>query len=122
MKALPPPKAIKTQAPAEGKSIKIADKLANDDARDIKTAHAAKHFEVELAANAYQIDLVSTAFDAYLRVLDKDGLELAFDDDSGGNLNARLVFTPPAAGPYRIVATSFNTNLGDFELTIENKK
>ena len=80
-----------------------------------------KIYEVELAANAFQIDLVSNDFDSYLRVLDKNGKELAFDDDSGGGRNARLTFTPPSPGVYRIVAASFNGNVGDFTLSIEKQ-
>jgi hypothetical protein len=116
------PKTVKAKAPEAGKTVSIEDKLTTDDAKDAKVRGRSKIFEVELGKNDYKIDLVSTAFDSYLRVLDKNGKELAFDDDSGGNLNARLTFTPPSPGVYRIVAASFNTNVGDFTLSIENKK
>jgi hypothetical protein len=117
------PKPIKTKAPEAGKSVSIADKLTNADPKDAKTSGPAKIYEVELAAGTdYQIDLVSNDFDSFLRVLDKNGKELAFDDDSGGALNARLTFTPPDAGTYRIVAASLGEGAGDFTLSIENKK
>jgi hypothetical protein len=116
------PKAIKTKAPEAGKTVSISDKLTTDDPKDIKMRGPAKVYEVELAANDYQIDLVSNDIDSFLRVLDKTGKELAFDDDSGGNLNARLTFTPPIAGTYRIVATSLDGATGAFTLSIENKK
>jgi hypothetical protein len=114
-----PPKAIKAKAPDVGKSIKIEDKLTQDDPKDLKQRQPSKHFEVELAAGDYQIDLRSTAFDAYLRVLDKNGVELAFDDDGGEGRNSRLIFTPPAPGAYRLVATTFAGGIGDFELEIK---
>jgi hypothetical protein len=114
--------AIKTKAPEAGKTIALADKLTNDDLKDKRMRGPSKIYEVELAANAFQIDLVSNDFDSFLRVLDKNGKELASDDDSGGGLNARLTFTPPAAGTYRIVATSLGAGTGAFTLSIENKK
>jgi len=45
--------------------------------------------------------------DPFLRLEDRDGLVLAEDDDSGGNLNARIVFKPGKTGTYRVVATTF---------------
>ncbi len=47
--------------------------------------------------------------DAYLVVL-QNGVEITHDDDSGGNLNARVVFTPPMTGMYTIRATTFGSN------------
>jgi serine/threonine protein kinase/tetratricopeptide (TPR) repeat protein len=77
------------------------------------------HFEV---GKTYQIDLVSVEFDAYLRVLDDKGVERAWDDDSGGNLNARLLFQPKQTGQYIIVATSFHPGqFGGFVLAIQEK-
>jgi serine/threonine-protein kinase len=45
--------------------------------------------------------------DPYLRVEDATAQVLAEDDDGGGGLNARVVFTPPQTGVYRVVATTF---------------
>jgi hypothetical protein len=116
------PKATKAKAPEAGKRVTISDKLTESGAHDRKTRSPAKIYEVELDANDYLIDMSSNAVDSYLRILDKNGKELAVDDDSGGNLNAQLTFTPPAAGTYRIVATCLNSGTGDYNLTIENKK
>jgi hypothetical protein len=43
---------------------------------------------------------------------------LAADDDSGGNLNARLMFTPAADGFYRVIVTQFDAHVGAFSLSV----
>ena len=51
--------------------------------------------------------------------LDSTGKKLAEeDDDSGGGLNARIVFRAEQDGTYRIQATSFNAGNGAFTLTV----
>jgi HEAT repeat protein len=54
----------------------------------------------------YQIDLRS-AWDNFLRLENAQGQQLAADDDSGGMLNARIIFDAPEDGYYRIIVTSF---------------
>src|SRR5206468_3016980 len=67
----------------------------------------------------YQIDMTSTDFDAYLRIEDAAGRHLAADDDSGGQLNARIIFKAPEDGTYRIIATAFIINgAGNYRLTV----
>jgi tetratricopeptide (TPR) repeat protein/tRNA A-37 threonylcarbamoyl transferase component Bud32 len=81
----------------------------------------AQSHERELAAGTtYVIDLHSTAFDAYLKLLDPRGKVLAEHDDiAPDNQDARLVFTPKEAGTFRIVATSFEQRgTGPYTLTI----
>jgi tetratricopeptide (TPR) repeat protein/tRNA A-37 threonylcarbamoyl transferase component Bud32 len=82
-----------------------------------------KHYKVRLeSGKTYQLDLLSVDFDAYLRVENEAGREKAFDDDSGGNFNARLVFTPAQSGEYRVIVTSFVANqTGAFVLAILEK-
>ena len=55
----------------------------------------------------YTIDLISTGWDNFLRLENAQGVQLAADDDSGGMLNARIVFAVPQDGWYRIIVTSF---------------
>ena len=82
-----------------------------------------KVFLVKLTANLkYQIDLTSNQFDPVLRIENSNGKELAFDDDSGGFPNARLMFVPPASGVYRIVARQFDFRVGAFELAVKEVK
>jgi hypothetical protein len=59
------------------------------------------------ARHLYTIDLISSAFDSYLRLEDPRGVRLAEDDDGGGYPNARIVFLAPADGAYRVIATTF---------------
>src|SRR5207237_3668976 len=59
------------------------------------------------AGRIYVIDLKSRDFDAYLYLLDPSGNILAWDDDSGGNLDARIVFNAQDSGTYRIVVTTY---------------
>ncbi len=84
-------------------------------------------YPVKLAeGKTYVIDMISPdtkALDPYLRLLDGTGAKLAEDDDSGGNLNARIVFRTPATGTYRIVAMSFlNAGRGEFTLQVREKE
>ena len=64
------------------------------------------------AGKSYTIDCISTnVFDNFLRLEDESGRQLAMDDDSGGNLNARIAnFQPPRDGWYRIIVTTFAPN------------
>ena len=58
------------------------------------------------AGTTYTIDL-NSQWDNYLRLENAQGVQLAFDDDSGGFPNARIVFRAPEDGWYRIIVTSF---------------
>jgi hypothetical protein len=59
------------------------------------------------AGETVTIDLVSTAFDAYVFLLGPGlGTPPPQDDDSGGRCNARLTVRLPVTAPYRIVVTS----------------
>ncbi len=103
--------------------LKLADMLNTFDPADIINGKFSnfrcKVFEVKIkAGQKYQIDLVSNQFDAFLRIEDQRGRELASDDDSGGMLNARLVFAPPADGVYRVIATQFDARFGAFDLSV----
>ncbi|MCI0682674.1 MAG: trypsin-like peptidase domain-containing protein [Gemmataceae bacterium] len=66
---------------------------------------------------------VPLQFDPFLRLEDAKGQELAVDDDSGGNLNSRIVYTPKTDGDYRIIATVFEPQqLGAYTLTVAEAK
>jgi hypothetical protein len=65
----------------------------------------AKVYQVHLYANTkYKLTMDSTEMDSVLVIQDKDGQQLAFDDDSGGNLNALINFTPPRTATYKVYA------------------
>jgi hypothetical protein len=65
----------------------------------------------------YVITLDSKAFDPYL-ILEFKGKKVAEDDDSGGDLNARLVYRAAQTGVYRIVVTAFDGQIGDYRLKV----
>ena len=72
------------------------------------------------AGNVYTIDMVSTELDSYLRLLDPKGNQLEEDDDSGGNLNARIIFNCTKDGDYKVVTTSFGPDMkGAYSLTVK---
>lgn len=65
------------------------------------------------AGDIVTITLSSTAFDAYLVLLDSNGNELDWDDDSAGDLNSRIgPFEIPADGQYVIQVESFGSATG----------
>ncbi|MEI8254441.1 MAG: hypothetical protein WCJ30_02090 [Deltaproteobacteria bacterium] len=72
-----------------------------------------------ISADAWTVDLTvdepvtivmcsttpSVNFDPRLQ-LDRNGVQVATDDDSAGNLNARIVYTPSESGTYTVYAAS----------------
>lgn len=95
-----------------------AGELTDDDASAAK--HYYKLFTIRLEkGKVYRIDHRSDDFDAYLFLEDAAGNRLAQDDDSGGGLNARIVFKVKATDTYRIVATTMPPNkTGKFSLAV----
>jgi hypothetical protein len=106
---------------ADDKGMVIKGKLDPADPKDkVKTNSPHKVHEQRMKSGEnYQIDLVSGAFDPFLRLEDSAGKQLAEDDDGGGFPNARILFKAPKDGTYRIVATSFDGKSGDYTLTIK---
>jgi hypothetical protein len=51
------------------------------------------------------VDLLSDDFDAYLMILGS-GLPLRSDDDGAGACDARITFTAPETGAYRVLVSS----------------
>ena len=99
------------------------DRLAASDGFDaVRKLCRQKSFVVQMRADTlYRIDMTSTSLDPYLRLEDENGIRLAEDDDSGGNLNARIFFNPPRTGSYRIIATTFpDKETGAFVLTVQH--
>ncbi len=103
--------------------LSVNDQINNNDPQyPSRPASHFKVYRVKLEANkTYQIDMTSQ-FDNYLFLEDATGKVLAADDDSGGNLNARIVFRPTKTDTYRVIATTFGGGAtGPFTLTaIEN--
>lgn len=62
------------------------------------------------AGQFVMIEMLSTDLDSHVILQDSSGTELAKNDDSGEGSNARLRYTLPATGEYRILANSFRAN------------
>jgi hypothetical protein len=94
--------------------------LTAADARDTSFPMSPhKRYEMVFeAGRTYVIDHVSQDFDAYLRLTDETGKELARDDDGGGNLNARIRFPAPRTGRYFVHASQLSPRPGHYTLTI----
>src|SRR5215510_6537211 len=56
--------------------------------------------------------------DAYLRLVDSSGTQVAFDDDSGPLANSKLTFTVGTTGTYYISAQGYGTTTGQYLLTM----
>jgi hypothetical protein len=88
-----------------------------------------KLYSVRMEANrTYQIDMKSNQIDAFLIVVDDTGADVARDDDSGGGLNARIIFTPARAGVFQIEACHCPQGInpqapttGNFTITIQRR-
>lgn len=71
------------------------------------------------AGEMVTLEVTSTDFDAYAVIQDQNGNVLARDDDSGGQLNARIVFTLPYTGNYRMLANTLRVRAtGAYTLTV----
>jgi hypothetical protein len=115
---VPLPTAWSQEKKSADEGMQIMGKLSPDDPKDKMTGKPRKAHEFKMiAGKTYQIDLVSRAFDSFLRLEDESGKQLAFDDDGGGFPNARILFKAPKDGTYRIIATSYDGKTGDYRLT-----
>lgn len=85
------------------------EELTDKDEKDrVRLNSYAKKYPVSLKKDkTYLIYLLSKDFDPYLRVEDSKNNQVARDDDSGGDFNARLLFQPKEDGEYQLIATSF---------------
>src|SRR5262245_60789019 len=61
---------------------------------------------------------VGALSDAYLRLLNSSGTQVAFDDDSGPLAASKLTFTASTSGTYYVSAQGFGTTTGQYLLTM----
>jgi hypothetical protein len=102
--------------------LQIDSALNANDPIDKVRKQLCKTFEVKMSAGkAYTIDMISQQIDSFLRLEDAGGKQLAQDDDSGGNLNARIVFRPQQDGVYRVISTTFAQGVGNFTLKVKEQ-
>jgi peroxiredoxin len=102
------------------KDLKFDGMLARDDPKDPKRNTPCKIHVVSLKkGQGYTIDMIGMGFDAYLRLEDNAGKQLAEDDDSGGNLNAQIIFNCTKDGDYKIYCTCVGNGSGKYILIIK---
>jgi hypothetical protein len=115
--------AKKGKQPNDGLTLQIEHFIDPADAPDVSRRHPCKIHTVKLDKESlYQIDLVGHGIDSYLRLLDDHGKQLAEDDDSGGNLNARIRYTTDKGGLFYIVATTFAGGEGAYTLSVRKEQ
>jgi hypothetical protein len=112
------PSALAQGAP--GDNLEVKGQIAANDPADPVRMKPAKIHEIKLAkGKAYQIDLSSGEFDTFLRLVNAAGVEVASDDDSGGNLNSRVKYTSDSDDTYKIYVTSFAGGTGNYVLRVQ---
>lgn len=118
------PVAVGVAGPVGGGQVITAlnSNLAQNDPRDrVQKGPHKIHVIPMKAGKTYTIDLQSKDFDAFLRLEDAAGQQLAMDDDGGDGLNSRLVFQPRRNENYRIIATSLGNGTGNYILTVRER-
>lgn len=92
---------------------------STDDGCSVGRSPCDEH-ELEIAARRpTTISVSSSDFDTYVCLRSQSGEALRCDDDSGGNLDSRIVTTLPA-GEYRVEVTAFlGIGQGDYRLDVE---
>ena len=66
------------------------------------------------------VAMISEDFDTYLYVLGPGLDGVMSDDDSGGNLDARIDLTLPTGGPFTVIAAGLSSgNTGTYEIRVE---
>src|SRR5262249_40119773 len=91
------------------KEVVVKDQLTNTDLKDrVRTNMYCKTYTYKMTeGKTYQIDMISTEFDSYLRLENPNGDQIAEDDDSGGFPNARIIIRAPKTGDYTIICTTY---------------
>lgn len=105
----PPPTPITLGQEVQG-TLSEADPQIEDDTFDPARRFDAYTFVAE-QGQTYVIELSAPEFDTYVYARQAGDGGWMSDDDSGGDLNSRLVYTAEASGPVTVRASSFGPNL-----------
>jgi hypothetical protein len=99
----------------------FAGELTASDPKDsVRTSCFSKIFTYQMEkGRTYQIDMKSKEIDSYLRLENPGGVQVAFDDDSGGTLDARIIYKAQESGTFKIIATTCAGGAGKFTLTVK---
>ena len=105
------------------KPVVVDGELLNGDLKDkVQQNSLCKTYTFQMEkGKSYQIDLTSTAFRPYLRLLNADGNQVAVDFDQFGNQGpASIIHRSSKTEDYEIVCTTINPNTpGKFTLVVK---
>lgn len=103
-----------------GANQQVSGNLTVMDARWDSKPFQAYNFSC-MAGQAFQMDILST-WDNYALVFDPVGNVVARDDDTGEGLNARVNYTCPFAGVYRLAVTTYTTSTtpGQYTMMVQS--
>jgi hypothetical protein len=104
------------------KEVVVKDELTNADLKDkVRTECFCKTYTFKMVeGKTYQIDMIAV-YDTYLRLENAAGDQVAADDDSGGNLQARIIYPSPKTQDYTIICTTYSGGVtGKFNLTVRD--
>lgn len=115
------------ELPVAGRTLRVgavaSSELDRGDAQDPSDGSYMEAWSLRLeAGQEVAVDMVSQEFDTYLFLLGPgiDGFDR--NDDGAGACNARLSFTAPETGTYRVVASSFGSGTtGRYELHVTSE-
>lgn len=96
----------------------VSGQLSNDDRRNDQRSTFEDRYVFEGVAGQTVIVRMQAQWDSYLFLYGPDGQLVMSDDDSGGNLQARIVTTLATSGPFTVVATSFSENTGPYTVSV----
>lgn len=105
--------------------LHLGDNLSNKDPiSKLGKGRFMKVYDVKLTKGVtYLIEMNSSEIDPYLMLEDPTGKKITEDDDGGGFPNAKIVFSAPEDGDYRIIATTFQPNeSGNFTLSVRRQE
>jgi hypothetical protein len=116
-------RVVDTDVPGNPNTDENLDATSDDRVSRIDLAGDLDNYRVELEAGVhYLIEVVRNGDDAlgdpFLSILDGEGQSVTTDDDSGDGRNARLRFTPEAAGTYFIQASGLGGATGGYQVRI----
>jgi hypothetical protein len=107
----------------EPRETVVDDALTNADLKDrvLQQSFCKTYVYKMTQGRTYQLDLMTGAFDAYLRLENPKGDQVAADDDGGDGLNSRIRYVAPATGDYTICAMSLGGgSTGKFKLIVKD--
>src|SRR5437870_294798 len=100
----------KSTGPLLSKSAELKKDDEKDTKKELKNSPRKVYPITLTGGKAYQIDLRSKDFDAFLRLEDAQGKEVAFNDDldEATTRDSRIIYKPAKTGDFKIIVTSYD--------------